>query len=122
MSEIATIIITLRRGIAEKKPVKITTHTKAGKQFVNILQREQRIKNVNKKQALFQSSMCDITSVDRTPVGVNEILFYASEQLPSATGSLVISTHRGIMTHLSAVEKNLGGRISPESSENPAAK
>lgn len=103
MSEIATIIITLRRGIAEKKPVKITTHTKAGKQFVNILQREQRIKNVNKKQALFQSSMCDITSVDRTPVGVNEILFYASEQLPTLNKSFRLILNDSQFTRLQII-------------------
>lgn len=112
MTELETIISSLRRDLLEKRTTKITIQTSAGKQFIKVLLNEQKIKvKVDTNTYTITPVMCEINSANRQPIRARDILCFAAEQLPSVTGSLILTTRLGIMTHLQAAEKNVGGRI-----------
>lgn len=114
MTELETIVSSLRRDLLEKRTTKITLRTNAGKQFIKVLLNEQKIKvKVDTKTNTYTVTpmMCDINSANRQPIRARDVLCLAAEQLPSVTGSLILTTRLGIITHLQAAEENVGGRI-----------
>lgn len=113
MDEIRNIVQTLRRSLTDRNSESVIIKTELGEHFLNILQKEGFIKvqRNNEKTELYPLVLSDLYIVDRVTIRAREILHYASEELPTITGIVIVSTNRGIMTHISAEEQNLGGRV-----------
>lgn len=53
----------------------------------------------------------NVVLVNRKPIKAKHIIGYASEVLPTITGAVVLSTTKGLMTHIEATRVNEGGRV-----------
>lgn len=101
-------------NLATKKNSTIVVSNGICKQFIHLLMKEDflQAKKVSyNRYKVKQISLSNIGLVNRRSVRADELLSYASTVCPSITGSVVITTDKGLMTHQEASEKNLGGRV-----------
>lgn len=114
LNEINKLVKSLQKGINSKEPIKITTKNKAVVQVVKILEEhkylvvtEDSLSGLNVKVT---KHLTKIQMDEAKPVRNKNIFKYAVETLPSLTGVIIISTPKGMLSHLDAVDRKQGGR------------
>lgn len=65
----------------------------------------------NNKYRIKELMLNNVVLVNRKPLKAKHIIGYASEVLPTITGAVVLSTTKGLMTHIEATRVNEGGRV-----------
>lgn len=113
--ELYRVIEILQQGILLKNVVVIHARAKATEQFIRRLEIENIIAVLRSEAHAFtievNKFITDIAPVERVPVKAKDLLKSASMVLPSITGNIIISTPKGIQTHLGAYNQRLGGRV-----------
>lgn len=112
--EIKTVVRILRGGIKTGLIVKLKVTIGAVEQFVKTLEEKDYIKiqNINKRDYTVQiKSLTNISVVKNETVKAKNIHKYTRKVLPSITGTVILSTPKGIMAHDEAFDNKLGGRV-----------
>ena len=84
-------------------------------QLLTVLEEEQfvTIAHINHEIVQVKMTFTTINFIVLTKENVrrHEILYRATQLLPSITGSIIMTTTQGIMKHHEAIIRQLGGRI-----------
>lgn len=82
--------------------------------FIHLLQKQEFLKfrRINASECvILKSNINAIQYVDRLNLKATEVLEFALRILPTITGIVVLSTHQGLITHIQANDKRIGGRV-----------
>lgn len=113
--EIEAVVKTLSKGLKTGLAAKIKVTFSAVEQLIKVLEDKQCVKvlNISKREYTLEVSkfLKNIATVKNETVKVKNIYKYASKVLPSITGTLILSTPKGIMAHDEAFNNKQGGRI-----------
>ena len=70
------------------------------------------VKTIKTKTVIKSTTIAtEISAVQRKKIKQKQLLQYAAKNIPSISGILIISTSAGIMTHIEAANKRIGGQV-----------
>lgn len=111
MADLKTVV----EAFKSRKQLSFTPSSKSRltEDFLTVLQKEDYVKLVAAEGRIkvINISINEVELVERVVVKARDILQLAANVLPTIAGTIIISTHKGLLTHRQAEESNVGGRV-----------
>lgn len=114
-SEITNIVRILQRRIDSDSPVIIQVVAQSAEQFLKTLEDTKYIRILKTQCKTYtvktEKTMTKIEIGNKQSVKSKNISKYTATVLPSITGTVVLSTPKGVMSHEEARKTKCGGRV-----------
>lgn len=113
-AEMTQLVKALQRSQEKNEPVTITVMAQATEQLIDTLVNAKYItvkKLRNKTYTLQSESIVRIKIGDNRALKCKKIVEYTLKVLPTVTGTVILSTPRGVITHEEAIQRKTGGKV-----------
>lgn len=115
LRSIKDLVKALQWGKRSDQEIKVEANLSAVEQIIDILKNKNyvKVKNISGNEYTLKVNKNSNIEMDCTNASVRarKIHELAAKRLPSVTGTLIISTPKGMMAHVEAYEQKQGGRV-----------